>query len=133
MASEQRKPLQRTPWSPPTGRAQVADIDLAVSRVAERFPGTCSTACSVFVLAPVIGRGLGADGSEGEGRSCNMQEHNQRFAGDLTQLDADLGRAFERRAAHFMDAGQDRFLGEDSSVLRGLIAAMTFAGATARP
>jgi hypothetical protein len=62
-----------------------------------------------------------------------MQDHTHRFADDLAQLNADLGSAIERSAAHFMDAGQDRFLGEDSSVLRGLIAAMTFAGATARP
>jgi hypothetical protein len=62
-----------------------------------------------------------------------MRDHIHRFADDLAQLDADLGSAIERRAALSEGAGQDRFLGEDSSLLRGLIAAMTFAGATARP
>lgn len=62
-----------------------------------------------------------------------MRDHIHRFADALAQLDVDLGSTIERSAAHFMDAGQDRFLGEDSSVLRGLIAATTFADATARP
>lgn len=62
-----------------------------------------------------------------------MQDHTHRFADDLAQLDADLGSAIERRAAHFMDAGQHRFLGEDSSLLRGLLAAKTLAGPTVRP
>lgn len=62
-----------------------------------------------------------------------MRDHNQRHAHDLAQLDADLGSAIERRGALSFDDGQDRFLGEDSSLLRGLMAAMTFAGATARP
>lgn len=62
-----------------------------------------------------------------------MRDHIHRFADDLAQLDADLGSAIERRPALSIDAGQDRFLGEDSSLLRGLIAAMTFAGATVRP
>ena len=61
-----------------------------------------------------------------------MRDHNQRFADDLAQLGADLGSAVERRAALSLDAGQDRFLGEDSSLLRGLLAAMTFAGAPGR-
>lgn len=61
-----------------------------------------------------------------------MQDHKQRFACDLAQLDADLGRAIERRSALPTDAEQDRFLGEDSTLLRGLLAAMTFAGAPGR-
>jgi hypothetical protein len=62
-----------------------------------------------------------------------MQDHYQRLAYDLAQLDADLGSAIERRARLSEGAGQDRFLGEDSSLLRGLMAAMTFAGASVRP
>jgi hypothetical protein len=62
-----------------------------------------------------------------------MRDPNRRYADDLPQLDADLASAIEKRAALSGDAGQDRFLGEDSSLLRGLIAAMTLAGATARP
>ena len=62
-----------------------------------------------------------------------MRDHNQRNAHDLAQMDADLGAAIERRAALSVDAGQDRFLGEDSSLLRGLLAAMTLAVATVRP
>lgn len=60
-----------------------------------------------------------------------MQDNNRRFADDMAQLDADLGRAIEQRAA--LTAGeQDRFLGKDSALLRGLLAGMTFAGAPSR-
>lgn len=57
-----------------------------------------------------------------------MQDNNRRFADDMAQLDADLGRAIEQRAS--MSHGeQDRFLGEDSALMRGLLAGMTLAGA----
>ena len=64
---------------------------------------------------------------------CAMRDHNQRHAHDLAQLDADHGSAIERCAALSVDAGPDRFLGEDSSLLRGLLAAMTLARAPVRP
>ncbi|HEX8661178.1 MAG TPA: hypothetical protein VF686_04870 [Brevundimonas sp.] len=60
-----------------------------------------------------------------------MQDNNRRFADDMAQLDAELGRAIEQRAS-LSAAEQDRFLGEDSSLLRGLLAGMTFAGAPGR-
>lgn len=60
-----------------------------------------------------------------------MQDNDSRFADDMAQLDADLGRAIEQRAS-LSAAEQDRFLGEDSSLLRGLLAGMTFAGAPGR-
>ncbi len=61
-----------------------------------------------------------------------MQDNNHRFADDLAQLDADLGRAIERRGSPPTQAEQDAFLGEDSALLRGLLAGMTFAGAPSR-
>ena len=60
-----------------------------------------------------------------------MQDNNSRFAADMAQLDAELGRAIEQRAS-VTAAEQDRFPGEDSSLLRGLLARMTFAGAPGR-
>lgn len=57
----------------------------------------------------------------------NMQDNDRRFAEDMAELDAELGRAIEQRAT-LTAAEQDRFLGEDSSLLRGLLAGMTFAG-----
>lgn len=56
-----------------------------------------------------------------------MQDNNRRFAEDMAQLDAELGRAIEQRAS-LTSMEQDRFLGEDSVLLRGLLAGMTFAG-----
>lgn len=61
-----------------------------------------------------------------------MQDNNQRFADDLAQLDADLGRAIERQGSAPTQAEHDAFLGEDSALLRGLLAGMTFAGAPGR-
>lgn len=61
-----------------------------------------------------------------------MQDNNRRFAEDMAQLDAELGRAIEQRAL-LTSGEQDRFLGEDSSLFRGLLAGMTFAGAPGRP
>lgn len=58
-----------------------------------------------------------------------MQDNNRRFADDMAQLDADLGRAIERLGTPPTQAEQDSFLGEDSALLRGLLAGMTFAGA----
>lgn len=60
-----------------------------------------------------------------------MQDNNSRFAHDMAQLDAHLGRAIEQRAS-LSSAEQDRFLGEDSSLLRGLLAGITFAGVPGR-
>lgn len=55
-----------------------------------------------------------------------MQDNNSRFAADMAQLDAELGRAIAQRAP--LTAGeQDRFLGEDGTLLRGLLAGMSFA------
>lgn len=60
-----------------------------------------------------------------------MQDNNRRFADDMAELDAELGRAIEQHES--MPANeQDRFLGEDSALLRGLLAGMTFAGAPGR-
>lgn len=61
-----------------------------------------------------------------------MRDNNQRFADDLAQLDAELGRAVKRRGSSPTPAEQDAFLGEDSALLRGLLAGMTFAGAPGR-
>lgn len=61
----------------------------------------------------------------------HMQDNNNRFAADMAQLDADLGRAIEQRA-RLTTEDQDRFLGEESSLLRGLLAGMTFAAAPSR-
>ena len=61
-----------------------------------------------------------------------MQDNNRRFADDMAQLDAELGRAIERLGAQPTQAEQDTFLGEDSALLRGLLAGMTFAGAPGR-
>lgn len=61
-----------------------------------------------------------------------MQDNDGRFADDMAQLDADLGRAIERRGAALTQTEHDIFLGEDSSLLRGLLAGMTFAGAPGR-
>lgn len=60
-----------------------------------------------------------------------MKDNNSRFAADMAQLDAELGRAIEQRA-RLTTEDQDRFLGEDSSLLRGLLAGMTFAAAPSR-
>lgn len=60
-----------------------------------------------------------------------MQDNNRCFADDMAQLDAELGRAIEQRSS-LTKAEQDRFLGEDSALLRGLLAGMTFAGAPSR-
>lgn len=60
-----------------------------------------------------------------------MQDNDSRFAADMAQLDADLGRAIEERGRPSLGE-QDRFLGEDSALLRGLLAGMTFAGAPGR-
>lgn len=57
---------------------------------------------------------------------------NQRFADDLAQLDAELGRAIERQGSPPAQAEQDSFLGEDSALLRGLLADMTLAGTPRR-
>jgi hypothetical protein len=60
-----------------------------------------------------------------------MQDNNRRFADDMAMLDAELGREIGQRDC--LTAGeQDRFLGEDSALLRGLLAGMTFAGAPVR-
>lgn len=61
-----------------------------------------------------------------------MQDNNQKLADELAELDAELGRAIERRAGARDPAEQDAFLGEDSALLRGLLAGMTFAGAPSR-
>lgn len=61
-----------------------------------------------------------------------MQDNNGRFADDMAQLDADLGRDLERLGAPPTHEEQDAFLGKDSSLLRGLLAGMTFAGAPGR-
>lgn len=60
-----------------------------------------------------------------------MQDDNGPSADDMARLGADLGRAIEQRASR-TQAEQDRVLGEDSSLLRGLLAGMTFAGAPGR-
>ncbi|MGZ5393553.1 MAG: hypothetical protein ACXWD3_17425 [Mycobacterium sp.] len=60
-----------------------------------------------------------------------MQDNNRRFADDMAQLDAELGRAIEQRVS-LPSGEQDRFLGEDSALLRGLLAGMTFSGAAGR-
>lgn len=60
-----------------------------------------------------------------------MQDNNSRFAPDMAQLDADLGRAIEQQA-RLTTGEQDRFLGEDSALLRGSLAGLTFAGAPGR-
>lgn len=60
-----------------------------------------------------------------------MQDTNRRFADDMAQLDAELGRAIEQRGS-LTATEQDRFLGEDSSLLRGLLAGMTLAGTPSR-
>lgn len=60
-----------------------------------------------------------------------MQDNNRRFADDMAELDADLERVIERRPPLTI-AEQDRFLGEDSSLLRGLLAGMVVAGAPSR-
>lgn len=62
-----------------------------------------------------------------------MRDNDGRFADDMGRLDADLERAIEFNLAKPTMAEQDTFLGEDSSLLRGLLAAMTFAGAPGRP
>ena len=60
-----------------------------------------------------------------------MQDNDRRFADDMAMLDAELGRAIGQRDR--LTAGeQDRFLGEDSALLRGLLAGMTFAVAPSR-
>ena len=61
-----------------------------------------------------------------------MQDQNRRFADDIARLDADLGRAIERCGAAPTQAEQDAFLGEDSALLRGLLAGMTLAGTPGR-
>jgi hypothetical protein len=61
-----------------------------------------------------------------------MQDNNRRFANDMAELEADLGRAMAQRAAAPTKAEQNTFLGEDSALLRGLLAGMTFAGAPDR-
>lgn len=61
-----------------------------------------------------------------------MQDNNGRFADDMARLDADLARAIELRRTAPTPAEQDAFLGEDSALLRGLLAGMTFAGAPGR-
>jgi hypothetical protein len=61
-----------------------------------------------------------------------MQDHDCRFAEDMARLDANLGRSIERRDAALTTSEQNRFLGEDSALLRGLLAGMTFAGAPSR-
>lgn len=60
-----------------------------------------------------------------------MRDSNGRFADDMARLDADLGRAIELKCTP-TEAEQDAFLGEDSALLRGLLAGMTFAGAPGR-
>lgn len=64
-------------------------------------------------------------------RSGMMQDNNRRFADDMAQLDAELGRAIDQGGLA-TTGEQDRFLGEDSALLRGLLAGMTFAGAPGR-
>lgn len=61
-----------------------------------------------------------------------MQDNDSRFAEDMARLDRDLGRAIERRDAALTTGEQDRFLGEDSALLRGLLAGMAFAAAPGR-
>ena len=60
-----------------------------------------------------------------------MQDNDRRFADDMATLDAELGRAIGQRDC-LTPREQDRFLGEDSALLRGLLAGMTFAGAPGR-
>lgn len=60
-----------------------------------------------------------------------MQDNNRRFADDMAQLDEELGRVIDRGGS-LPTGEQDRFLGEDSALLRGLLASMTFAGAPGR-
>lgn len=55
-----------------------------------------------------------------------MQGNNRRFADGMAALDADLGRVIENRSS-LTPSEQDRFLGEDCALLRGLLAGMTFA------
>lgn len=61
-----------------------------------------------------------------------MQDNNRSFADDMAELDAHLGRAAAQRSAVSTNAEQDKFLGKDSALLRGLLAGMTFAGAPGR-
>lgn len=61
-----------------------------------------------------------------------MQDNNRRFADDMARLDADLERALAGRGAAPRQTDQDAFPGEDSALLRGLLAGMTFAGAPGR-
>ena len=60
-----------------------------------------------------------------------MQDNNRRFADDMVALDAELERAIEQRSSLTLSE-QDRFLGEDSTLLRGLLGGMTIAGASGR-
>lgn len=60
-----------------------------------------------------------------------MQDNNRRFAGEMAQLDADLGRAIAQRAS-LSAAERDRFSGEDNVLLRGLLADMALASTPSR-
>lgn len=50
-----------------------------------------------------------------------MQDNNRRFADDMAELDANLGRAIAMRTAAPTQAELDTFLAEDSALLRGLL------------
>ena len=57
-----------------------------------------------------------------------MQDNDRRFADEIATQDAELARVIDQRS--LLTAGeQDRFFGEYSALLRGLLAGMTFTGA----
>lgn len=58
-----------------------------------------------------------------------MQDNDGRFADDMVRLGADLGGAIESSQTKPTMAEQNAVLGDDSSLLRGLLAGMTFAAA----
>lgn len=61
-----------------------------------------------------------------------MQDNDRRFADDMARLDSAFGHAIRQRGDKPTQSEQDAFLGEDSALLRGLLAGMTFAGAPGR-
>lgn len=61
-----------------------------------------------------------------------MRDNDRRFADDMARLDNALGQAIRQRDDTPTQAEQNAFLGEDSALLRGLLAGLTFAGAPGR-
>ena len=61
-----------------------------------------------------------------------MRDYDRRFADEMARLDRAFGCAIRQRDDTPSQAEQAAFLGEDSALLKGLLAGMTFAGAPGR-